>query len=395
MQTTRPVLIGFFFLLTLSVLGYYTLFLTDFSLFGKQAELVVHFSETNGLREGDSVLVAGLRWGRVSHMSFDPTAPRDRRITVTAKLNEELVLREGFVIQIEDATLLGGRILSIDPGPADAQPIDLATTVLYGTVAPNPLDALGDLVKSSEKGVRDVFEDLSTLTRSVREGKGVVGRVFTDEQMAEDLAQSVSDASKTLANLQTISTDLVQAKGTAGKLLSDATLYDDLASASQKLTATLDEAQGLLSDMRRGDGVVGRLVSDPRMAEDLAKSVADLRTLTEKVAAGQGTIGKLLLDDAIAHDIQTITGRIAAGEGTLGALVSRPEVYEDLRATTENLAAISSALRNSQGTVGKLINDPEVYQQIKTAMQIVQRTLEEFREAAPVTTFTSVFFGAF
>src|SRR6187401_1196401 len=144
MQTTRPVLIGLFFLLTLSVLGYYTLFLTDFSLFRKRAELVVHFSETNGLREGDSVLVAGLRWGRVSHMSFDPTAPRDRRITVMAKLNEELVLREGFVIQIEDATLLGGRILSIDPGPADAPPIDLLRTVLFGTVAPNPLDALGD-----------------------------------------------------------------------------------------------------------------------------------------------------------------------------------------------------------------------------------------------------------
>jgi hypothetical protein len=28
-------------------------------------------------------------------------------------------------------------------------------------------------------------------------------------------------------------------------------------------------------------------------------------------------------------------------------------------------------------------------------VRIVQRALEEFREAAPITTFTSVFFGAF
>ena len=32
---------------------------------------------------------------------------------------------------------------------------------------------------------------------------------------------------------------------------------------------------------------------------------------------------------------------------------------------------------------------------VKTAIRIVQRSLEEFREAAPITTFTTVFFGAF
>jgi hypothetical protein len=37
----------------------------------------------------------------------------------------------------------------------------------------------------------------------------------------------------------------------------------------------------------------------------------------------------------------------------------------------------------------------DIYQQIKAALLIVQRALEEYREAAPVTTFTSVFFGAF
>ena len=39
--------------------------------------------------------------------------------------------------------------------------------------------------------------------------------------------------------------------------------------------------------------------------------------------------------------------------------------------------------------------DDELYQELRRAMGTVTRTLEEFREAAPVTTFTNVLFGAF
>src|SRR5436190_14710055 len=146
MNSKRSLLLGLFFLVTLCVLGYYTLFLTDFSLFKKHPELVVHFTKTNGLREGDAVLVAGMRWGRVKRMVYDPRAPMDRRVTVTASLDDPLTLRDGFKIEIEDATLLGGRNLTIDPGPADAPPIPV-DRVLFGGVSPNPLDALGELVR--------------------------------------------------------------------------------------------------------------------------------------------------------------------------------------------------------------------------------------------------------
>ena len=56
MTTSRSFLLGLFFLAALGVLGYYTLFLTNFTLFKERPELVVHFSRTNGLREGDPVI---------------------------------------------------------------------------------------------------------------------------------------------------------------------------------------------------------------------------------------------------------------------------------------------------------------------------------------------------
>src|SRR5688572_19305291 len=133
MSGNRSVILGLFFLVTLAILGYYTLFLTDFTLFKNRPEMTVHFEETNGLREGDGVLVAGMRWGRIKKLTLDPTAPIEKRVTVLASLDAELPLRDGFKIQIKDATLLGGRNLSIDPGPADGALVPQGT-VLIGKV---------------------------------------------------------------------------------------------------------------------------------------------------------------------------------------------------------------------------------------------------------------------
>jgi hypothetical protein len=37
----------------------------------------------------------------------------------------------------------------------------------------------------------------------------------------------------------------------------------------------------------------------------------------------------------------------------------------------------------------------DLYDQVARALDIVTRALEEYRESAPITTFTSVLFGAF
>jgi phospholipid/cholesterol/gamma-HCH transport system substrate-binding protein len=115
----------------------------------------------------------------------------------------------------------------------------------------------------------------------------------------------------------------------------------------------------------------------------------------KKIGNGQGTVGMLLNDDTIAQNIASITGKIDRGEGTLGSLVSSTQISDNVREITDNLAVVTSAIRGGQGSLGRLVMDDDVYQQVKTALLIVQRAVEEYREAAPVTTFTSVFFGAF
>ena len=396
MNKSRTVLLGLFFLATLGILGYFTLFKSDFNLFGEQHTLTIYFAQANGLREGDSVMVDGVRWGKVKDLVYDSEAtdPK-RRVRVDTKLRERVHLRRGFRIKIEDSTLLGGKNLSIDPGPVDGEYVDPRVETLFGEIGKNPLASLGDLVTESQRGVQKIIEDLSAITGDVRGGKGPLGRIIGDEKMGDDLAQTLKSAASTLASLDKVAKDLAAGRGTAGELLTDRSLYDELLSMVKKLSSTLDNTAGLVSDFRQGKGALPMLFGDEKVAQDLAAIVANVNKVVAKIERGEGTVGKLLGDDSIANDIAGVTHKLNGGEGTLGALLTRSDVYDNVREISENLAVVSGTVRSGQGSLGRLVMDDEIYQQVKSALLIIQRALEEYREAAPVTTFTSVFFGAF
>jgi len=394
MTTSRSFLLGLFFLAALGVLGYYTLFLTNFTLFKAQPELVVHFSRTNGLREGDAVLVAGMRWGRIKELTFDPKAPEARRVTVVASLNDPLELRTGFSIAIEDATMLGGKNLTIDPGPAEGAPIGPGTQLL-GTVSPNPINALGDMVKESKANVQSALEDIAVLTRGVREGKGPLGRAFRDETMANDLAEFMGNASKTVANLEKISAELAAGKGTAGLLLTDPSLYDELREATRRLSTLSENVNTIALQVQKGEGLAGRLFYDETWSKEFQETIQHVNSIARKIDSGDGSIARLVNDGTLIADAQKVVTNIAEGKGTVGKLMMKDELYDNLRETTDNLAVVTGTVRSGQGSLGRLIMDEELYVQVKTALGIVQRALEEYREAAPITTFTSIFFNAF
>lgn len=391
---SRTLALGALFLVALCVLGYYTLFLTNISWFKPTYDLQIHFQDLNGLREGDSVLVAGMRWGRIKSMEFDPEAPVDKRITVIATLEKPLPLREGAKIMIEDSTLLGGKNLSIDPGPANGKvlPKDRA---LFGELAPNPLEALGKLVSDSQKGVADIVSNLAEVTNRAKDGRGTVSRLLNDEKLANDLAEAMSRATATLGSLERITKELVDGKGTAGQLLVNTEVYDNLASSTRHVDEAVTKLTAILTDVQTGKGALGRMIEDEGAANDLVSAIRDLRTIVDRIQRGEGTLGVLVNDDTLAKNLSELSTRLKNGEGTIGKLLTKDDVYDNLKETTDDVRVVAAAVRNGQGSLGRLLMDDELYQQIKTALSIVQRALEEYREAAPITTFTSVFFGAF
>jgi len=387
LSTKKHFFLGLFFIAAVGVLAWYTLFLTEANLFGGRVEMTAFFPRAHGLRKGDPVHVAGVRWGRVAEVVYDQDARPERRIVVTVSLDQAVRLSEGYAIRIEDATLLGGRVLSIEPGRPDSAAV-AADAVLEGEVAPNALEAIDDLVRDNRGALTEAIAGVRDLVGGVREGRGVLGPLFTDDAMGADLRRMVASAADSFENVKSLSDGLRAGQGTLGRLFVEDELYVSLRSIGDDLSA-------ILKDAREGEGLVARLLKDGALADDVAAGVRDLREVIRKINAGEGSLGRFVNDDTIARNVEVFTQRLADGQGTLGRLLADDELYEQIVRIADDLAQITSTVREGRGTLGRLVMDDEMYDELLQAVGLVTRSLEEYREAAPITTFTSVIFGAF
>ncbi|HIE11409.1 MAG TPA: MCE family protein [Kiritimatiellae bacterium] len=135
------------------------------------------------------------------------------------------------------------------------------------------------------------------------------------------------------------------------------------------LQETVENLREITQRVREGEGVLGVLVSDRQMGEDLRRIVADLREVSGRVKAGKGMLGHLLAED--------------------------DTLYEEISATAAALREIAQKVNAGDGTLGKLVQDKELYEEARKLLSELRAAVDDFRENTPLTTFTSIFFGAF
>ena len=91
--------------------------------------------------------------------------------------------------------------------------------------------------------------------------------------------------------------------------------------------------------------------------------------ILSKIDSGEGTIGKLLINDSLYDDTEKlvnnfnkVTERVANGTGPLGQLLSEDnKVIDDLQQAVNELNIALIKLNSTNSTIGKLLNDSELY----------------------------------
>ena len=167
--------------------------------------------------------------------------------------------------------------------------------------------------------------------------------------------------------------------------------------------ATMTQVRKIATRLGEGEGTLGKLINDDAVYGDVQQIAANLRDISDSVAKGEGTLGKLIKDDqvygdaqAVAANLRDISDRLNQGEGTLGRLLaSDNQVYDDLAATLASFRKMSESIAKGEGTIGKLVTDEELYLEVKSLVREGRAAVDDIRETSPITTFTSIFFGAF
>ena len=391
MERNRQDLVrGLVFFASIALLMWATIELTGLSFLGEPQQRRVWSRHASGLREGDNVFVLGHRLGSVASIRYNGAAQSaDERIEVVLRLDQPIDVRDGYHIEIEPGSLLGGVQIQIDPG--EGGPTLATEAPLRGAVRVGGLDAVGELfaddrlsadLKSIASGVRELVDGL-------QRGEGTLGALFKDRSAFDDLTATLRSARNSLQAIEA-------GEGSLGRMIYSAELADDL-------SATVAHARSVAADIDEGDGVLARLVGDAELGARMDRIVTQVEGVTSGLDEGRGAIGALLREEAVAADFRRISSGFAdvadnlndPSKGMLGDLIAGGETRQRFQSIVADFSDMSGTIREGRGLIGKLIYDEELPEQFSRMMNQISRAIEDAREAAPIGTFFQVVSGAF
>ena len=136
MKLKRDALLGMVFFGGLGMILWATVSLSRLSSLKTEAR-DVFFPNARGLKEGDKVYVLGTQVGIVKRAVYVAKF-RKRPIQVTVEFTSMPSFREGYAISIEEASFLGGKKISIEPGYYENKKLR-PDAQLHGKSPPAPL----------------------------------------------------------------------------------------------------------------------------------------------------------------------------------------------------------------------------------------------------------------
>jgi phospholipid/cholesterol/gamma-HCH transport system substrate-binding protein len=326
-ERSIEVKVGALILVSMGILAGFVLIMGGLS-FERTYPLYVDFDNPGGLQSGAPVKIAGVKVGKVEELKFmggqiDPETKR--RTLIRAKIAVEVRVKqsihENADFYVTTQGVLGEQFLQIEPG-TDAKPVLAEGSKVKG-IDPPRLDLF--LAKA--------FELLDTTVNGIRNNRELIADIANNTsnllKNANGLLGDNRDRiNRTIQNVEALSVE-------ANQLTKDARVqYVD----NPKIKRTIDNVDRLAADVQRDSGP---------LLKDAKESLANLNRVSATVGTPEESakLKKMLEDiaqlavraNATAADAQSIVQHIKTGKGTVGALVMDEAVYDDVQEMVRDL----------------------------------------------------------
>ncbi len=223
---TREIKVGLFVFIAFILLAVAVFSISDFYTAQPQYFLRVRFDFANGVEVGAPVRLAGVDVGEVRYVRiYRDEANQKMQAELGIRLTREARVEEDAMAYINTLGLIGEKYLEIVPGtpgsrilnagdqlvgrdsvPAEqlmatgfrvARQLEETIASLQKVVGdPANQDALkktlGNSAQASER-LNELLAQVNTILSTVREGKGTVGRLLTEDDLYKDLQALMAD----------------------------------------------------------------------------------------------------------------------------------------------------------------------------------------------------------
>ncbi len=263
-------------------------------LFDAKYSIYMFKRDAESLIPGAFITLSGLKVGVVGKMELT-TRENEQGVLIQLKIDKDYrrYVTASSVAQIKTMGVLGDKYVDISMGKSGEPPLKPGDFIRTRTSV--NMDAVMSDAAESVAQLKQVLANLNTLTGQTVKGEGVLGKVFNDKRLADDLQT-------TLHNTKRLTDGLQKGRGSAGKLLSDSSLY-------QALLATTRHLETITGKIARGKGNLGQAVNDSTLYPRIKSVLAQTDSLLKGIN-GPGTVGTLIRDKEFYNQLLDLTRKL-------------------------------------------------------------------------------------
>jgi phospholipid/cholesterol/gamma-HCH transport system substrate-binding protein len=158
-------------------------------------------------------------------------------------------------------------------------------------------DEMLTTLQQNNKNLLEITTDFKTISQRLIKGEGSVGKLLTDETLANNLETTVAGLKQASANAQRLTASIsdyaskLQSEGSlTNDLVTDTVIFSRLKTAVAQLQQTTKTATEVANNFKEvstkvnsSNSPVGVLLNDPQAAADLKATLANLNAGTEKL----------------------------------------------------------------------------------------------------------------
>jgi len=235
----------------------------------------VMFESVNGLKQGDPVLVSGVKKGRVARVALE----RVKSVRVRLELSKDVAPHIDASAAVAAMDLFGAKFIDYNPGAREEM---LASgRSISGTSTPD----IAGVAQGVANRANELMENAANIV-SDRLGEDIHNTLVVTQRAMNTLANApegpfIKQTTRTLQATERVMqrVDSMLASGTGRNIDSISTNLTKLTNNLARTTASIDT---LLERINRGQGTLGRMAADTAMYANLRDlSVALTALLTD------------------------------------------------------------------------------------------------------------------
>ncbi len=289
MKISKEFKIGILFILATIILIWGFNFLKNTELFSKEKVLYAVYQNVDGLEPSGPIFINGVKVGQVSRVYFDPRLNGD--IIVQLKFTEPFPIPDNSIARIFSVDLMGSKAINIMLGNS----VNLAedSDTLLTAVETSLKDAVNQQILPLKLKAEELLSSIDTMVVAIQ---GVFNKDIRD-----DLSASIKSIRHTMSNLENTTQNLDTLVYTQSGRLSSIIYNIDM--ITQNLKNNSEEINRVLDNLATISDTLAR-ANIAGIARNLDNTVTTLSTVLNKMDRGEGTLGMLINDDKLYHDLE-------------------------------------------------------------------------------------------